>query len=67
MKPVATIAKLMAGIPLKWVALGDSLTYGWMVKKGYLDFLNDMIIKNTQRQNLTSTTEAFPEILPMED
>ena len=25
------------------VALGDSLTYGWMVDKGYLDFLGEMI------------------------
>lgn len=26
-------------------ALGDSLTYGWLVSKGYLDFLNEMIHK----------------------
>ena len=45
MKLSATIKKLTAGIPLKWVALGDSLTYGWMVNKGYLDFLSDMIIQ----------------------
>lgn len=24
-------------------ALGDSLTYGWMVRKGYLDFLREMM------------------------
>ncbi len=44
MKPAATIEKLIAGTPLKWVALGDSLTYGWMVRKGYLDFLREMIV-----------------------
>ncbi len=27
------------------VALGDSLTYGWMVDRGYLDFLGDMMRK----------------------
>jgi len=43
MKPEKTIEKLKTGEPLKFVALGDSLTYGWMVKKGYLDFLSEML------------------------
>jgi len=43
MKPEATVKKLSGGVPVRWVALGDSLTYGWMVKKGYLDFLAAMI------------------------
>lgn len=33
----------MSGTPVVIVALGDSLTYGWMVEKGYLDFLGEMI------------------------
>lgn len=28
---------------LKIAALGDSLTYGWLVNKGYLDFLSEML------------------------
>ncbi len=44
-KPVNTIKKLLSGIPLVIVALGDSLTYGWMVDRGYLDFLGDMMRK----------------------
>ena len=42
-KPVNTIKKLLSGVPVVAVALGDSLTYGWMVDKGYLDFLGEMI------------------------
>ncbi|MBW2648742.1 MAG: hypothetical protein JRC53_02840 [Deltaproteobacteria bacterium] len=42
-KPVNTIKKLLSGVPVIIVALGDSLTYGWMVDKGYLDFLGEMI------------------------
>jgi len=33
-KPVNTIQKLRSGTPLVIGALGDSLTYGWMVDKG---------------------------------
>ncbi|MEA2014091.1 MAG: GDSL-type esterase/lipase family protein [Thermodesulfobacteriota bacterium] len=44
-KPVNTINKLLSGVPVVIVALGDSLTYGWMVDKGYLDFLKEMIGK----------------------
>jgi len=42
-KPVHTIRKFLSGIPLAMVALGDSLTYGWMVDRGCLDFLGDMM------------------------
>jgi acyl-CoA thioesterase I len=42
-KPARTINKLTNGIPVTIVALGDSLTQGWMVSKGYLDFLNEML------------------------
>ena len=42
-KPANTIKKLLSGVPVVMAALGDSLTYGWMVDKGYLDFLGEMI------------------------
>ncbi len=38
-----TIQKLKEGKDVTIVALGDSLTYGWMVGKGYLDFLDEML------------------------
>lgn len=37
--------KLAAGEPVRIVALGDSLTEGWMVRRGYLDFLGEMLEK----------------------
>ncbi|MFB3925607.1 MAG: SGNH/GDSL hydrolase family protein [Syntrophales bacterium] len=43
MKPVRTIEKLRSGNPATIVAIGDSLTQGWMVRKGYLDFLEEML------------------------
>ncbi len=42
-RPLNTIKKLLSGTPVVITALGDSLTYGWMVRKGYLDFLAEMI------------------------
>jgi acyl-CoA thioesterase-1 len=44
MRPERTIAKLSAREPLTIVALGDSLTYGWQVGRGYLDFLAEMLL-----------------------
>ncbi len=43
MKLEKTINKLTNGEPLRIIALGDSLTQGWMVRKGYLDFFADML------------------------
>ncbi|HEX7534909.1 MAG TPA: GDSL-type esterase/lipase family protein [Syntrophales bacterium] len=42
-KPTRTINKLISGTPITIVALGDSLTQGWMVSKGYIDFLKEML------------------------
>ena len=38
-----TIAKLQSGSDVTIVALGDSLTSGWMVARGYTEFLRDML------------------------
>jgi acyl-CoA thioesterase I len=43
LKPAKTIEKLKSGIPVKIAAIGDSLTAGWMARKGYLDFLQEML------------------------
>ncbi|MGZ6230008.1 MAG: SGNH/GDSL hydrolase family protein, partial [Syntrophales bacterium] len=42
-KPTRTISKLVSGTPITIVALGDSLTQGWMVSQGYIDFLKGML------------------------
>ena len=52
MKPIKTILKLKSGAETTIVALGDSLTQGWMVRKGYIDFLEEML------------RERFPESRP---
>ncbi|MCF8053605.1 MAG: hypothetical protein K9K75_00030 [Deltaproteobacteria bacterium] len=41
MLPERTIKKLAAGEETVIVALGDSLTHGWRVNKGYLQFLRE--------------------------
>jgi lysophospholipase L1-like esterase len=43
MRPVKAINKMSSGEPLKITAFGDSLTYGWLVSKGYIDYLIEMI------------------------
>ena len=42
-KPTRTINKLTSGTPITIAALGDSLTQGWMVDMGYIDFLEEML------------------------
>ena len=42
-RPANTINKLIDGTPVTIVALGDSLTQGWMVSKGYVDFLKEIL------------------------
>jgi len=41
--PARTISRLINGTPITIVALGDSLTQGWMVSQGYVDFLKVML------------------------
>jgi lysophospholipase L1-like esterase len=43
LKPLKTIEKLQSGAPVTIAAIGDSLTCGWMARKGYLDFLEEML------------------------
>ncbi|MFH1079171.1 MAG: GDSL-type esterase/lipase family protein [Pseudomonadota bacterium] len=43
LKPLKTIEKLQSGAPATIAAIGDSLTCGWMVRKGYLDFIEEML------------------------
>ena len=45
MKLVKTLKKLSCGEEVKIVALGDSLTYGWMAERGFLDYLKVMLNK----------------------
>ncbi len=60
MKPEKTISKLKEGGPLTIVALGDSLTQGWMVRKGYIDFLEEMLVERYPRSNPSILNRGIP-------
>lgn len=55
-----TRRKLEAGEPLRLVALGDSLTQGWMVRKGYVDFLGEMIARRYPKCDITIVNRGIP-------
>lgn len=59
-RPDKTISKLKAGEPLRIVALGDSLTQGWMVRRGYVDFLNDMFKEKFPNSCFTLINRGIP-------
>lgn len=50
MKCTVTIEKLNKNEPLRIVAFGDSLTQGWMTRKGYVDFLHEMLKERYHEQ-----------------
>jgi lysophospholipase L1-like esterase len=56
----SSIDKLKKSIPLKICAFGDSLTQGWMVQKGYLDFLNEMLLKKYPNSKFELINRGVP-------
>ena len=59
-KPAQTINKLIDSTPVTIVALGDSLTQGWMVSKGYLDLLREMLIKKFPQSGFKLINSGIP-------
>jgi len=59
-RPEKTIAKLKSGEDVKIVAIGDSLTYGWQVSKGYLDFLKEMLRKRYPKASFQIVNKGIP-------
>jgi acyl-CoA thioesterase-1 len=59
-KPTRTINKLMSGTPITIVALGDSLTQGWMVSKGYIDFLEQMLRMRFPKSRFKLVNSGIP-------
>ncbi|MBN2160774.1 MAG: hypothetical protein JW807_15405 [Spirochaetes bacterium] len=55
-----TKQRLASGEPLRLVALGDSLTQGWMVRKGYVDFLAEMITRHYPKSDVTIMNRGIP-------
>lgn len=60
MKPEAAIARMSRGAAVRIVALGDSLTYGWMAEKGYIDFLQDMLRARYPRAAVRFINRGIP-------
>ncbi|MDI9569919.1 MAG: GDSL-type esterase/lipase family protein [Pseudomonadota bacterium] len=59
-RPERTIAKLERGEKVVIAALGDSLTQGWMVRRGYVDFLREMLKARYPRASLTMIRKGIP-------
>lgn len=59
-KPEATLKKLRDERPVTIAALGDSLTQGWMVHMGYIDFLKEMLHRRYPYTSLTVINRGIP-------
>ncbi|MCU0843447.1 MAG: SGNH/GDSL hydrolase family protein [Spirochaetes bacterium] len=60
MKAVTTIRKLTEGSHAVIVALGDSLTQGWLVNKGYLVFLGEMLKEKYPKAQFDIINRGIP-------
>ncbi len=60
MNCVKTARKLQSGEKCVIAALGDSLTRGWMVRRGYLDHLGDMIAARYPDANVKILNRGVP-------
>jgi acyl-CoA thioesterase I len=60
MKLSNTIRKLETGEQLRIIALGDSLTQGWMVRKGFLAFLSEMLKKKYPSSRVEIINRGIP-------
>ncbi len=59
-RPEKTIAKLREGVPTTIVAIGDSLTQGWLVQKGYLSFLAEMLHDRYPKSECSILNRGIP-------
>ncbi len=60
MKAHRTIDLLRSGRPVTLAALGDSLTRGWRVRKGYLDYLEEMLRREYPGSRFRIVNEGIP-------
>jgi len=60
MNPDKTLKKLNSGEEVKIVALGDSLTYGWMVEHGFLHYLTAMLKKKYPDSKFVILNRGIP-------
>ena len=55
-----TIAKLQSNSAVTIVALGDSLSSGWMVARGYTEFLHDMLLVRFPKADVRLINSGIP-------
>jgi acyl-CoA thioesterase I len=55
-----SIERLQTGKPIRIIALGDSLTQGWMARKGYLDYLSEMLKKKYPESRPSIVNRGIP-------
>lgn len=60
LKPIKTIEKLKSGAPVTIAAIGDSLTCGWMARKGYVDFLEEMLREQYPHSRFSIIASGVP-------
>ncbi len=61
MKDISNIKEMFQnGDLVRIIAIGDSLTQGWMVRKGYLDFLEEMLHQSYSLENLQIINRGIP-------
>lgn len=53
-------SRLENGEPITIIGFGDSLTEGWMVSKGYLDYLGEMIRDKYPASRVTIVNRGIP-------
>jgi len=54
------LRKLKNDDPSIIIALGDSLTYGWMVEAGYIDFFKEMILSKYPGSDFQIISKGIP-------
>ena len=59
-RPERTIEKLKRGEKVMIAALGDSLTQGWMVRRGYVDFFRELLPARYPQAVLTMIRKGIP-------
>ena len=60
MVPEKTIEKLNNGKDVAIIGFGDSLTQGWMARKGYLDFFSEMLGKKYPSSRVKIINRGIP-------
>ncbi|HON76899.1 MAG TPA: GDSL-type esterase/lipase family protein [Spirochaetota bacterium] len=58
--PAKTVEAMKNGSPVRIVAIGDSLTQGWLVPKGYVDFVEEMLRDKYANPGISIINRGIP-------